>query len=238
MWLTSSDCGTSGGSFRPCAQLVGQLEDADAAIGAGDDEAAVGELDVDHRRFHHVRGDLLALLDQLVAGLEEGLAADQRRLRAAGAAADLELVGIALQQAERARPGCRAARPAPGRTAWRGPGRSRACRDSMVMVPSSSKRMPPYSLVGGPVTSRYWPMPRPRSLPRFGALGLALVEAVPVGGRHRLVEDGGELAEIVVHARRRLVGHLRRARCGCAGAARSRSMPISRAAVSIRRSMK
>jgi len=44
--------------------------------------------------------DLLALLDQLVAGLEKGLARDQRRLRAAGAAADLELVGIALQQAE------------------------------------------------------------------------------------------------------------------------------------------
>ncbi len=44
--------------------------------------------------------DLLALLDQDVAGFEEGLARDQRRLRPTGAAADLELVGIALQQAE------------------------------------------------------------------------------------------------------------------------------------------
>src|SRR6266404_5504243 len=44
--------------------------------------------------------DLLALLDQLVAGLEEGLARNQRRLRAARAAAHLELVGIALQQLE------------------------------------------------------------------------------------------------------------------------------------------
>ena len=69
------------------AQLVGELEDADAAVGAGDGEAAVRELDVDHRRLEHVGGDLLALLDQHVAGLEERLAGDQRRLRAAGAAA-------------------------------------------------------------------------------------------------------------------------------------------------------
>ena len=51
-------------------------------------------------------------------------------------------------------------------------------------------------------------MPRPRSLLRARALGLALVEALPVGGGQRLVEHGGELARIVVHARRRLVGHL------------------------------
>ena len=36
----------------------------------------------------------------------------------------------------------------------------------IVTVPSASKRMPPISCEGGAVTSRYWPMPRPRSLPR------------------------------------------------------------------------
>ena len=51
-------------------------------------------------------------------------------------------------------------------------------------------------------------MPRPRSLFFALALGLALVEALPVGRLQCLVEHGGELAGIVVHGRRRLVGHL------------------------------
>jgi hypothetical protein len=89
-----------GRQFQAAAQFVDQFQDADAAVCAGNGEATARELDVDHRSLEHVRGDLLALLDQLVAGLEESLAGDQRRLRAAGAAAHLELVAVALQQAE------------------------------------------------------------------------------------------------------------------------------------------
>src|SRR5262249_57254921 len=85
-----------GRQFQPGSQLVGELENADAAIGAGDDEAPAGKLDVDRRRLEDVCGDLLALLDQLVTRFEESLAADQRRFGAAGAASDLELIVIAL----------------------------------------------------------------------------------------------------------------------------------------------
>jgi len=52
-------------------------------------------------------------------------------------------------------------------------------------------------------------MPRPRSLPRARLFGLARREAVPVGDFQGLVEDRSELTRIVVHAGRRLVGHLR-----------------------------
>ena len=62
------------------AKLVGELEDADTAIRAGNDETAAREFDVHGRRFQHVGRDLLALLDQLVTRLEKGLAADQGRL--------------------------------------------------------------------------------------------------------------------------------------------------------------
>ena len=39
-----------GRQLQAAAQLVGEFEDADAAVGAGDDEAAAGKLDVDGRR--------------------------------------------------------------------------------------------------------------------------------------------------------------------------------------------
>ena len=206
------------------AQLVGQLEDADAAVGAGDGEAAARELDVDGRGFEHMGRDLLALLDQLVAGLEEGLAGDQRRLRAAGAAAHLELVGIALQQAEALERDAELAAQHLGegrgvalavveRAAQHGDRAVGLEADAAILL----GRRPGDLEIGADAAAA--------QLVARRALGLALVEALPVGGDQRLVEHGGELARIVVHARRRLVGHLRRARCGCAAAARPGRCP-------------
>ncbi len=84
----------------PAADLLGQVHDADGAIGAGDDEAAVLELDVGGGRFQHVRRDLAALLDHLGGGLHDRGAARHDGFGAAAAAAQEETVAVALQQAD------------------------------------------------------------------------------------------------------------------------------------------
>ncbi len=183
------------------------------------DRSARAKLDVDGRRFQHVGGDLLALLDHLVAGLEEGLAGDQRRLRAAGAAADFELVGIALQQAEAGHRDAELAAQHLGerrgvalavveRAAQHGDGAVGLEAHAAIFLGRRSGDLE----VGADAAAA--------QLVLRAALGLALVEALPVGGCQRLVEHGGELAGIVVHGRRRLVGHLRGRDSGCGGAAR------------------
>ena len=58
------------------------------------------EFDVGGRRLQHMRGDLLAVLDHLVAGLDDRGAARHHRFGAAGAAAGDQLVAVALQQAD------------------------------------------------------------------------------------------------------------------------------------------
>src|SRR6185437_5941754 len=69
-----------------------------AAIGAGDDEAAVMEFDVERRGLEQVPGDGLALLDDLLRRGEEGGTADAGRARAEGAAAVEDEVGVAVDQ--------------------------------------------------------------------------------------------------------------------------------------------
>ena len=68
------------------------------AVGAGDHEAAVVELDVAGRGFERVRGDLLALLDHLGGGFDDRHAGVHHRARAAGAAAGEQLIAVALQE--------------------------------------------------------------------------------------------------------------------------------------------
>ena len=74
-WLTSSVSGTPSGSFMPLRSLLGQLHDADAAVGADDGEAAALELDVGRRGLERHAGDLLALVDHLVGGFDDRRAA-------------------------------------------------------------------------------------------------------------------------------------------------------------------
>src|SRR3546814_15593754 len=63
----------------------GDLGDRLLLVGAGDAELALVELDVLDRGLHEVRCDLAALLDDLVAGLGDGRAADGQGPRAVGA---------------------------------------------------------------------------------------------------------------------------------------------------------
>src|SRR6185437_15927672 len=65
------------------------------AVGAGNREHAIRELDVAVARFQHVRRDLLAFDDHFVSGFGERRATDRRRPRAVRAEPELDLVGIA-----------------------------------------------------------------------------------------------------------------------------------------------
>ena len=69
-----------------------------AAVGAGDSERAGLEGDVGGRGLQQMAGERPALLDHLGRRLEERLAARHDRARAAGAAADQQLVAVALDQ--------------------------------------------------------------------------------------------------------------------------------------------
>ena len=63
-------------------------------------ELAVLELDVGLGRLHQVGRDLLALVDDLLAGVDHRLAADRQRARAVGAHADRGLVGVAVDDVD------------------------------------------------------------------------------------------------------------------------------------------
>ena len=67
-----------------------------ALVGARDREGAVGELDVGLRGLEQMGGDLLGFCDGLVAGHDDGRAADRQRAGAVGAVAPLHLAGIAV----------------------------------------------------------------------------------------------------------------------------------------------
>ena len=72
--------------------------DAHGAVGAGDGEAAVLELDVAFGGLQEMRGKLLALGDDLVADQDDGAAAHGGRARAAGAHAERHRIGVALDE--------------------------------------------------------------------------------------------------------------------------------------------
>ena len=72
-----------GGSLLELEGGLGDIEDADAAVGAGDGEAAALELDIGLRGFQQMRGELLALGDDLLGDHDDGAAAHGGRARAA-----------------------------------------------------------------------------------------------------------------------------------------------------------
>ena len=76
------------------------VDQRDRLVGAGDPIAAVLELDVAGVGLHHGGGALLALLDHLIGGGFQRVAADHGRARAVGAAPDRHLGGIALHVAD------------------------------------------------------------------------------------------------------------------------------------------
>ena len=70
------------------------------AIGPGDLELASLELDVLLAAFKKMRGDFLALGDDLVACLRQRRTADDQRARAVRAHAELHLVGVAADNVD------------------------------------------------------------------------------------------------------------------------------------------
>ena len=85
---------------RLAALRRGERDDVDAAIGADDGEAAVGEGDVGERRFQRLGRGLLAFVDHRIGGEQDRLAFGIQAARAAGAAADRDRVGVALADAD------------------------------------------------------------------------------------------------------------------------------------------
>ena len=71
-----------------------------AAVGAGDGELAVLELDVRLRRLEQVRGDLLAFGDDLVQRLDDRRAADGERARAVRPHAEQHAAGVAVDDVD------------------------------------------------------------------------------------------------------------------------------------------
>jgi hypothetical protein len=83
------------GSLSSWNAAFATLVDAHGAVGAGDGEAAVLELDVALGRFQEMRAELLALGDNVVADRDDGAAPHGGRARAAGAHAERHRVGVA-----------------------------------------------------------------------------------------------------------------------------------------------
>ena len=74
----------------------GDLREGRRAVGAGHRELAVGELDIRLGRLEHMGGDLLALVDDLVHGLDQRGAAHGQRARGIGPHAERDPAGVAV----------------------------------------------------------------------------------------------------------------------------------------------
>ena len=74
----------AGRELRGIARHLRDIEQIDMPVGAHDAELPVAEFDVGGGRFQQVRGDLLALVDDLQRSLVQRRAANRQRARAAG----------------------------------------------------------------------------------------------------------------------------------------------------------
>jgi hypothetical protein len=83
---------------QPAPNHRRQFHEVDKPVGAGDDKAAIRELDVGDRGFEYMGGDLAAVVDDLFAGADNRRSTRHQRFRSAGAAAGNQLVAVALQQ--------------------------------------------------------------------------------------------------------------------------------------------
>ena len=188
------------------ADLFGQFHDADRAIGAGDHKPAGAEFDVRDRRLQHMCGDLLAGLDDLVAGGDDRGAARHHRFRAAGAAAGDQLVAVALQQADLIE------RDAQTRAEHL---RKRRCvalpviqcagddRDGAVRLEAdaahfAARRSGQFEVVADAPPTQSAARP---------AFRLARGKPVPIGERQGLVQQVGKVAAVVGRAVRGVIGH-------------------------------
>ena len=195
------------GSFSSWNAAFATLVDADAAVGAGDGEAAVLELDVAFRGFQQVRGELLALGDDLVADQDDGAAAHGGRARAARAHAERDGVGVALDELDPVADRRRAGPPGSASGWWRDPGRARSSRSrrSCRRADRSGSRRSRWS--GSAACSMVLERPMPRSMPRFAASLRRASKPVQSRERHGAVHVLLEPPAVVGEGERRLVGH-------------------------------
>ena len=190
------------------AGLLRQLHDADPAIGADHLEGAVRahELDVGCRGLELLRGELPAALDHLVRGVADRHPGGGQRARAAGAAALGQAVGIALHDPDLLE---RHAEPLVQDLGVGGlvalAVRLGADRDADAAVVLEADRGELELIAHRRFDVVAHADAAPEAAPR--RLRPALPDAPPVGDRHRLVHDPGELARIIGLAGRRAERH-------------------------------
>ena len=90
----SASIPTGGVSVERATRDLGK---ADRAVGAGDPDRAVADLEIARAGFQRLGGDLLQLAAELAGGALDADAAGRDRSRAAGAETGGDLVGVALQ---------------------------------------------------------------------------------------------------------------------------------------------
>ena len=178
-----------------------------------------------------------AFLDRALGGDVHRRAADEQRARA-GAAEAGAAIGVALHDADLLD---RHAEHVDRELRERGreplPHRLRRREDLDLAVAARPCTVTRSSNTSAPVHSRNVAMPRPRSRPRVFASAARAGEAVPVGERQRLVHHATRTCRCRRSCPSRSCTASARAGSCCGGAARRGSMPVWRAAASIRRSM-
>ena len=178
-------------------RLGGDPAERHGAVGAGNREDPVGEIDVGLRGFEQMRGDGFRLLDDPVGR--------HQHRRAAQASPNASRRCPRRSRPCRCRPGCRCT--------WSGwmPSRSHiSCLKtvscpmpcviephSSVAVPPRSKRISAASKPPAAARSIVFEKPKPRSRPRARRFGAARLEPGEIGEFERQVHVLGELAAIV-----------------------------------------
>ena len=87
-----------GQQLGPAMKFLCQLHNRNGAIRSDDNEASMFEGDVGRCRLKHMRGELLAIRDDLRRALHDRGAAMHQRLRPAGTAADHNAIAVALHE--------------------------------------------------------------------------------------------------------------------------------------------
>ena len=189
------------------AELLREFHDPDGAVGPHNGEGAARELDVGDRGLQHDRSDLLALLDHLLAGLDDRGAARHQRLGAARAPARDQLVAVALQEPDtlegNAELGCQHLCEGRG-VALAVIERPRDDRDRAVALEADAAHL----LLRRRRHLEVVPDTAATQLAARAALRLALLEALPVRSGQRLLEERGEITAVIGGLRRRFEGDL------------------------------
>ena len=162
---------------------LGDLLQRDRAVGAGDGEAPVGELDVGFRGLQHMRGDLAALVDHLLAprastpSRRSPPSASRRcRSRRRPCRCRPAMSGTSLGV------DARACRRRSAVTSSRGPGPGSWCPSTSVTVPLRSKRISrDLRAAAGRRRARWRWRCRCRAACRASPLGAPRLEAGAVG---------------------------------------------------------